>query len=296
MPSTHDIKSRIKSIKDTRQITNAMKLISSAKLKKARKQLEATLPYFNQVWETIGDILLHLGLENNPFFTGEGGGERQKKALLILSGDKGLAGSYNQNIIKLAEEKLEKNPQAILFVAGHIGKSYLTKRNYRVRAEFDYPVQNPTVSRAWEIARIIYLAFRAGEVDEISLICTKLITPLRMETQFLKLLPLDPKSFNIDIPSSSGLRQYIPFEEMIYEPSHDIVLDVLVRKYLKGIIYGALVEAFTSEQSARIAAMDSATTNADDLLEKLNLDYNSARQAAITQELSEIVAGAEALK
>jgi F-type H+-transporting ATPase subunit gamma len=296
LPSIHDIKSRINSIKDTRQITNAMKLISSAKLKRARQQLESTLPYFNEVWGTIGDILLHLGAENSLFFATGQEEERQKKAFLVLSGDKGLAGSYNQNIVKLTEEKLKTNPQVILFVAGHIGKNYLTKRNYRVKVDFEHPVQNPTVPRALEIARTIHQAFISGEIDEISLICTKLITPLKMEPQFLKLLPLDPQTFNIDIQTGIASQGYIPFEELIYEPSHEVVLDVLVKKYLKGIIYGALVEAFTCEQSARIAAMDSATTNADELLEKLNLAYNSARQAAITQELSEIVAGAEALK
>lgn len=294
MPSIHDIKVRIKSIKDTRQITNAMKLISSAKLKKARGQRDMTLPYFNKVWETIGDILVHMGYEDNVFFDIKHEKQGQKKALLILSGDKGLAGSYNQNILKLAEEKLKKNPQTILYVAGHIGKNYFSKKNYQVKVDFTYPVQNPTVSRAKEIAEIVLEAFRSGEVDEISLIYTQLITPLKMETQFIKLLPLDPETFNKGFKYNSEFNG--TFEQMIFEPSRRVVLDMLVSKYLKGIIYGAFVEAFTSEQSARIAAMDNATANADELLEKMNLEYNRARQTAITQELSEIVAGAEALK
>lgn len=296
MRSIHDIKLRIKSIKDTRQITNAMKMISSAKLKKAHQQLETTLPYFELVWETIGNILLHMGYESSPFFDIKHEKEGQKKALLILSGDKGLAGSYNQNILKHTEKKLEENPQSILYVAGHIGRSYFFKKNCRVKADFGFPVQNPTVSRAREMALIIHKAFKSGEIDEISLIYTRPITPLKMETQLIKLLPLDPETFHKDLKSHGELNKYVSFDEMIYEPSHEVVLDVLVRKYLKGVIYGALVEAFTSEQSARIAAMDNATANADELLEKLNLEYNGARQAAITQELSEIVAGAEALK
>jgi F-type H+-transporting ATPase subunit gamma len=295
LSSIRDIKRRIKSIQDTRQITNAMKLISSAKLKKARLQLEATLPYFNEVWETIGDILVHMGYEDNPFFDIKHEKQGKKKALLILSGDKGLAGSYNQNILKHAEERLKENPQTTLYVAGNVGRNYFLKKNYRVKTDFDYPVQNPTVPRAKEIAEIILKAFKSGEIDEISLLYTQLITSLKMDTRLIKLLPLDPETFNKNFKFCNESYKFGSIEELIFEPSREVVLDVLVRKYLKGMIYGALVEAFTCEQSARIAAMDNATTNADELLEKLKLEYNSARQAAITQELSEIVAGAGAL-
>ena len=177
MPSIHDIKLRIKSIKDTRQITNAMKLISSAKLKKARLQLETTLPYFNKVWETIGDILMHMGYEDSVFFDIKHEKQGQKKALLILSGDKGLAGSYNQNILKLAEEKLKRKSPDDSLCGRPYRQKLLFKKNYQVKVDFTYPVQNPTVSGERNCGNNSE-AFRSGEVDEISLIYTQLITPL----------------------------------------------------------------------------------------------------------------------
>lgn len=298
MASMREIKLRIKSIKETRQITKAMKLISAAKLKKARQQLEQTLPYFNKVKCTIGDILMHSGTIENIYFDIRKDKADKNVGFIILTGDKGLAGGYNHNIIKLAEEKMETAANPVLFVAGHMGRNYFSRRNLNVLRDFDYPVQNPTVYRAREIADLILEQFRNGQLDEVYLIFTQMVSTIKLLPQTIKLLPLDPESLAADVSYGAVCElRTIKIDEMFsYEPSVQAVFDVLIPKYVKGIIYGALVEAFTSEQSARMTAMDNATANADDMLQYLNLFYNRARQAAITQEISEIVGGAAALQ
>lgn len=295
MASMREIKLRIKSIKETRQITKAMKLISAAKLKKARQQLEQTLPYFNKVKCAIGDILMHSGSIENIYFDARKDKTDKKVGFIILTGDKGLAGGYNHNILKLAEEKISDASDPVLFVAGHMGRNYFHRRNFNMCTDFDYPVQNPTVYRAREIADIVLEKFRNGHLDEVYLIFTLMVSTIKLAPQSLKLLPLDLDSVTADV--SYGASCDVRIDDMFtYEPSVKAVLDVLIPKYVKGIIYGALVQAFTSEQSARMSAMDSATSNADDMLQSLNLYYNRARQAAITQEISEIVGGAAALQ
>lgn len=288
-----EIKSHIKSINQMRQITKAMKLISTSKLKKARGQLEVTLPYFNKVKETIADILEHSGDVESKYFALRQKKEGKKKAYIILTGDKGLAGGYNSNIIKLAEKTIGANKEnAVLLVAGISGRAYFIRKNYNVHTEFDYAVQNPTVYRAREIADIILDMYNKHEVDEVHIIYTEMISAISLQPKTLQLLPIEIGALREDVKEFE-----IKIDEKVkYEPSPSAVLDVLIQKYIKGIMYGVFVEAFTSEQNARMTAMDNATKNADEMLQKLNLYYNRARQAAITQEISEIVGGASALK
>ncbi len=288
-----EIKLRIKSINQMRQITKAMKLISASKLKKARAQLDETLPYFNKVRETIAEILAHSGDVESKYFDIRDDKPGSKKAYIVITGDKGLAGGYNSNIKKLAEQAVSQDKEnALLLIAGNSGKSYFVKKNYHVHTEFDYAVQNPTVFRAREIADIILELYNKKQVDEVYIIFTQMLSAITLEPKMLKLLPLEIGALRDDVNAED-----IKIDEQIkYEPSPSVVLDVLIQKYIKGIIYGAFVEAFTSEQNARMTAMDSATKNADEMLQKLNLYYNRARQAAITQEISEIVGGAAALK
>ncbi|WP_027629015.1 ATP synthase F1 subunit gamma [Ruminiclostridium cellobioparum] len=288
-----EIKLRIKSVNQMRQITKAMKLISASKLKKARAQLEQTLPYFNKVRETIADILAHSGDVESKYFDIRDTRPGSKKAYIVITGDKGLAGGYNSNIKKLAEQAVgEDKENALLLIAGNSGRSYFIKKNYNVHTEFDYAVQNPTVFRAREIADIILDLYNKKQVDEVYIIFTQMLSAISQEPKVLKLLPLEIGALRDDVNADD-----IKIDEQIkYEPSPSVVLDVLIPKYIKGIMYGAFVEAFTSEQNARMTAMDSATKNADEMLQKLNLYKNRARQAAITQEISEIVGGAAALK
>lgn len=288
-----EIKSRIKSINQMQQITKAMKLISASKLKKARGQLAETLPYFNKVKETIADILAHSGDVESSYFDIRDLRTGSKKAYIILTGDRGFAGGYNGNIKKLAESSIgDDKENTLLLVAGMSGRSYFVRKKYNVHTEFDYAVQNPTVFRAREIADTVLDLYNKQEVDEVYIIYTEMKSAISLEPKLLKLLPLELSALREDVKIEK-----IKIDEQIkYEPSTTEVLDVLIPKYIKGIVYGTFVEAFTSEQNARMTAMDSATKNADEMLMKLNLYYNRVRQAAITQEISEIVGGAAALK
>lgn len=295
MAHLNEIKLRMKSIKETRQITKAMKLISAAKLKKARRQLDQALPYFEKVKSTMADILLHSGKIDSPYFDVRDEKEGKKKAYIIITGDKGLAGGYNHNIIRHVEEKLTGDKNALLFVAGNVGKYYFMKNKYNVYMEFDYPVQNPTVYRAREIADLVLELFSKGVYDEMYIAYTNMISTINIEPEVMKLLPLELQTLKVELEIKEKIEEKID-DSLGYEPAPEIVFDILVRKYVKGILYGAFVEAFTSEQSSRMTAMDSATSNADDMLHRLGLNYNRARQEKITQEISEIVGGAEALK
>lgn len=295
MAHMREIKLRIKSIRETRQITKAMKLISAAKLKKARQQLDQTLPFFDKVKATIADILMHSGTIENEFFNPRKDKAQRRKGYFIIAGDKGLAGGYNHNILKFAESQISGSDDVHLFVAGHMGRNYFLRKKYDVSEDFDYSVQNPTIYRAREIADILLERYKNGELDEVYLVFTMMISSIKLEPHVMKLLPLDIAALKEELGIPDEVSGRID-ESLSYEPSPKAVFDVLIPKYIKGVLYGALVEAFTSEQSARMTAMDNATSNADEMLQKLNLYYNRARQAAITQEISEIVGGAAVLK
>jgi F-type H+-transporting ATPase subunit gamma len=294
MANMHEIKNRMKSIKETRQITRAMKLVSAAKLKKARKQLEQTLPYFDKVKQTIADIIVHSTNIESPFFDFRHEKRSRKKGLIVFCADKGLAGGYNNNIVRLAEDKLKSFPDTVLFVAGYMGRRYFEQNGYNVHQDFDYPVHDPTVRRAYYMSDLIIKLFKEEELDEVHLAYTFMHSSINLEPRCTKLLPLDPDELLSELGMHKDTGRETDYS-IIYEPSPESVLDVLVQKYVKGLLYGALVEAFTSEQSARMTAMDNATSNADEMLYELNLLYNRARQAGITQEISEIVGGAAVL-
>lgn len=295
MAHISEIKLRMKSIKETQQITRAMKLISAAKLKKARRQLDHALPYFEKVKSTMVDILMHSGTINNKFFDVRDEKKGRKIAYIIITGDKGLAGGYNHNMIKFVEERLKEDKDKLLFIAGSVGKYHFIKNKYNVNMEFDYPVQNPTIYRAREIATFMLEMFDKGVYDEMYIAYTYMHSTINVEPRLMKLLPLELHTLKEDLNITGEIEKEID-DSLYYEPNIEVVLDILVHKYVKGIIYGAFVEAFTSEQSSRMTSMDNATSNAEDMINKLNLYYNRARQSKITQEISEIVGGAEALK
>ncbi len=290
MAKAREIRLRMKSIKETKKITKAMKLISAAKLKRSRQQLEQTLPFFKKVQETIADILLHsddIGIE---FFDKREKKENKKSLYLIITGDKGMAGGYNSNAIKLAERSITDKKNTAVLTIGHMGHNHFRRKEYELVNEFAYPSQNPTVYRAREIMEVVVEKFSKGDVDEVYLVYTLMINSLKLEPQIMKLLPLDIGNMkDIDLSKKR-------LDTFLYEPSPKAVFNILVPKYLKGLLYGALVESFTSELSARMTAMDSATSNADKMIQRLTLSYNRARQSAITQEISEIVGGAAVLE
>lgn len=295
MASMREIKLRIKSINETQQITKAMKLISASKLKRAKQQLEQTRPYFNKVETTIAEILAHsegLGRSNVYFEEGKNK-EIKRTGIIILTGDKGMAGGYNHNVIRLAEDMAKDAVNPLLFVAGNIGRNYFTRSGFAMCDDFDYPVQNPTVKRAKEISKIILQKFLAGEMDEVYIVFTGMASSIKLVPQAIRLLPLNLQVLKAELGMDDSL--LVIDRSINYEPSLEAVFDVLIPKYIKGVIYSSFVEAFTSEQSARMTAMDNATANADEMLRRLSLSYNRARQTAITQEISEIVGGASAL-
>lgn len=291
MTSMRDIRIRIKSIKETMQITRAMDLIASSKLKKARRQLNDTLPYFEKNQDTLKDIIANSPEIEHKYFDKREKVKKKMRGYVVISADKGLCGAYNHNVIKFAEEHMGGKQDKYLFVIGQMGRDYFSHNNYVIDVECMYTAQNPTTYRAREIVETLISMFQRELLDEIYVVYTKMQSAVKQEPEIIKLLPLEKVEFGDNIHSE---RKYI--EDVVYEPSPSKVLDILVPNYLKGLIFGALVESFCSEQRARMSAMNAATKSAKELIKKLTLLYNRARQAAITQELSEIVSGAEALK
>ena len=293
MANMTEIRSRMKSIQETMKITNAMYLISSTKLRKAREKLDATAPYFELLQSTIKDILFHSPDINHTFFDKRKKikPDDKKRGYVVMTADKGMAGAYNHNVLKLAQERLAQGNDNTLFVIGQMGRKYFTKKNVRIDMEFLYTAQDPSMWRARNIAETLVDLYRKEKLDEIYIIYTKMVTPLKAEPEIIQILPLKRQSFE---EMNVELEKYHKIAD--YSPSPKVVMDHLVPNYVKGLIYGALVESFSSEQNARMMAMQGATESAKDMIRELSLLYNRARQAAITQEITEIVSGAKAFQ
>jgi F-type H+-transporting ATPase subunit gamma len=292
MANMKEIQLRIKSIKDIMKITNAMYLISTSKLKKARKSLEATVPYFTKLQSTIHDILILAPDMQQIFFDQreDVATDDRKRGYVVFTADKGMAGAYNHNVIRKAEEEMAKGKNNRLFVVGQVGRRYFIRKGANVDEKFLYTSQNPVMYRARNISEDIIELFEKGELDEVYVIYTEMITSMKSEVKTIQVLPLERKKFD-DI--TVGENHY---NQASFLPSPESVMDHIIPNYIKGLIFGVLVESFSSEQNARMTAMDAATTSARDMLKDLDLLYNRARQAAITQEITEIVSGANGLK
>ena len=293
MASITEIRSRMRSIEQTLKITNAMYLISSAKVKKARKQLSEVEPYFDRLARTILDIFRHSPELQHRFIEGHHKSrEDRKTGFVVITGDKGLAGAYNHNVLKLAESYLERKKDSTLFLIGQMGRHYFEKKNIPIDGEFMYTAQDPTITRAREISNTLLNLYEDGALDEIYLVFTRSYSAMRMEPEIIKLLPLDRAMLS----ARRGLSEADQSRDVVrYEPSPEAVLDVLVPGVIKGYLFSALVESFCSEQNARMTAMDSASESAREMLKTLSLEFNRARQGAITQEITEIAGGAAGL-
>ena len=293
MASITEIRGRMRSIEQTLKITNAMYLISSAKVKKARKQLSEVEPYFDRLARTILDIFRHSPELQHRFIEGHHKSrEDRKTGFVVITGDKGLAGAYNHNVLKLAESYLERKKDSTLFLIGQMGRHYFEKKNIPIDGEFMYTAQDPTITRAREISNALLNLYEDGALDEIYLVFTRSYSAMRMEPEIIKLLPLDRAMLS----ARRGLSEADQYRDVVrYEPSKEAVLDVLVPGVLKGYMFAALVESFCSEQNARMTAMDTASDSAKEMLSSLSLEFNRARQGAITQEITEIAGGAAAL-
>jgi len=300
MANMREIRERISSIQQILKITNAMYLMSSSKLKKARKSLESTEPYFYKLQSTIESVLEHTPHTRQLYFDRRSGipDEKRKKGYIVITADKGLCGSYNHTITRFAEEQLKSVPDinnCYLFVMGQVGRMYFQNRkkaakNAYVDGEFLYTTQNPTLYRAMEIAQLVLDKFEKKELDEVYLLYTDMVTSNVQEPRMVRLLPFERRHFG---KAPDGTMKKLPKASFV--PSPEKVMDYLIPQYAKGIIYGAMVEAFCCEQQSRMTAMDAATSSAKDMIKDLSLMYNRARQAAITQEITEVCAGANSL-
>lgn len=297
MSNMREIRERIKSINDIMKITNAMYLISSSKLKKAKKDLAATEPYFDKLLYAMRSILSRAPEDIDMRFFDtrtEIPADKRKKAFIIITADKGMCGSYNHNVIKRAEAEMEQCEYARLFVMGQVGRMYFQRKaregELDVDAEFIQTTQNPTLYRAMKIAVLMMELFEQKKVDDVYIVYTKMLNSMTFEPKVQQLLPLNVNNF---VTSEGDVTRH---HEATFYPTVEAVMEHLTPNFMKGLIYGAMVESFCSEQQARMSAMDSATTSAKDMLQTLSLQYNRARQAAITQEITEISSGAEAAK
>ncbi len=285
MANAREIKLRIKGVNETKKITKAMKLISASKLKKAKMMHEATMPFFRRVQNIMTDILAHLSDIESVYFDKREDKSNKKSGYIVVASDKGLNGGYNHNIIKLAGSVIDKK-DSLVFPIGNVVVNQMEKNGYNVMKDFGYSGEINDISVSQAVADYLIDLYKSGEIDELYLIFTEMESAISLKPRMMKLLPLT-KTDVIDPERKSGDSVLLDLE-----PSPVEVFDVLASKFVKGILYSGLVEAYVSEHSARMNAMDNATSNAEKIVRKLTLNYNRARQAAITQEISEIVGGA----
>ncbi len=276
--STKEIKNRIRSMESTKQITKAMEMVASSKLRRAQAQVLNSRPYFEILYSTINDIVDSNRDFSSPYLT-HGSGNRA--AYVVVAGDRGLAGGYNSNILKLCYSKMEGKQVSVLPI-GKKAVEFFRTRKIKLLSESYTEAEEISVGDCFTIAKQLCKAYRAGEVDEIYIGYTNFVSVLSQTPSTLRLLPL--------LRETTG-REGTVSSDMVYEPDSVAVFDAIIPEYLGGIIYGALCESRASEQAARRTAMDSATQNAEDMIADLSLKFNRARQAAITQEITEIVAG-----
>ncbi len=286
MASMRDIKRRRSSIQGTQQITKAMKLVSTVKLQRARAGAERSKGYFNSMYATINSILSKVGHIEHKYLMP---GESQKKAVIVITSNRGLAGGYNSNVVKLVTRHEGWNKEDLeIYAIGNKGRDSLAKDGYYIREYNTEVIEEPTYEDAMVLTRHLLESFSAGEIGEIYLAYTAFKNTVSHIPTMLRLLPVEINDNQEQEEDAGGAI-------MNFEPNEAEALDMLIPKYITSLIYGAMKEALASENGARMQAMDNATSNADEMISDLSLKYNRARQGSITQELTEIIAGAEAL-
>ena len=291
MASTSEIRRRIGSVRQTQKITHAMYLISQAKLRKAKQELDNTRPYFQALQTEIGRVFnADSTIESRYLIPADPNAKPLPgvPACLLITADKGLAGAYNQNVIRQGQQLMEEHPGTALYVVGEYGRRWFAQRGVPVEKSFLYTAQNPTLDRARHIAELLLDRFDAGEINSIWIIYTDMKNGLEATVHQAQVMPLHRERFHAATAATAG--------DAVYEfvPSAKAVLDNAARSCLTGYIYSALVDSFCSEQSARMTAMNAADQNAEELLKDLSVQFNRARQAAITQEITEVSAGERA--
>ncbi len=276
--STKEIKNRIRSMESTKQITKAMEMVAASKLRRAQAQVANARPYFEILSETMEDIVRHSEDLHSVYLMKQA---EKKTAYVIIAGDRGLAGGYNSNVLKTAQKHIGDKAVTILPV-GKKTMDFYQSKGFSLFSQIYREAGAVSVGDCFSMAKQLCMAYRAGEIDAVYVVYTNFVSVLSQVPQVQQLLPLQSKA-----ETTKGSRA-----DMIYEPDGTAVFDTIVPEYLGGVLYGALCESRASEQAARRSAMDSATKNANEMIEDLSLKFNRARQAAITQEITEIVAGA----
>ncbi|MDR1412004.1 MAG: ATP synthase F1 subunit gamma [Spirochaetaceae bacterium] len=289
-----DVRLRMRSIEQTLQVTKAMNLISTAKLRKGRRTLEDVQPFFTRIQKSMYDILNTAGNVKSVYFSRPDRNKVYHSAVVVITSDKGLAGGYNANIFHMVNELCGKVKNPILVLIGAIGYRYFIHSPYLILENFSFHSQLPEVDDAKQIADYLVSQYSWGMFDEIHVVYTRMRSALKLQPAVRQILPLERQTMReelarFDYQERAALR----FE---YQPSAEAVFDAMVPLYIKGIIYGCLVEAYTCEQSARMSAMSEASKSAEEMLQSLQTHYNRARQAGITQEMSEIIGGSSALQ
>ncbi|SJZ48015.1 ATP synthase F1 subunit gamma [Selenihalanaerobacter shriftii] len=287
MQSMRDIKRKIGSVENTKKITRAMKLVAAAKLRKSQERAEAAKPFFTKTRETLVDAASKLDGEMHTLLE-----EREsidRIGYVVITGDRGLCGPYNARVLKKVsahiEEHARSNDEVGVISVGKKGRNYFKRNKIENVSEYLHIDDEPSMRTAQNISNEVVDFYEERVFDKIHLVYTQFETILAQEAKIVQLLPVKPEGME-----EEGLQS-----EYIYEPSPNKVLDVILPKYIRNIMFGALLESTASEFASRMTAMDSATENAEEMIEELTLSYNRARQAEITQEISEIVGGANAL-
>jgi F-type H+-transporting ATPase subunit gamma len=302
-----DVRLRMRAIQQTLQVTKAMNLISTSKLRRGRRVLEDTEPFFTRIQKAMTDIVAGAGRVESRFFEsgavsavsaavspgpGSPSGARRRTAILAVTSDKGLAGGYNASIFREVNALCEKVSSPLLILIGAIGYRYFVHSPHLILENFSFRSRLPVVDDAKEIADFIISQYLWGMFDEVYIVYTHMHSAVKLLPTVRHILPLSEERMQGAIAATGGQKRVeLEFE---YLPSEEAVFDFLVPMYIKGIIYGCLIEAYASEQSARMSAMDEASKSAEEMLDSLRLSYNRTRQAGITQEVTEIVSGSAA--
>ncbi len=299
MASMRDIKRRKASIQSTSQITKAMKLVSTVKLQHAKGRAEETKPYFDKMYETVSGMLAQSGQVNLPLLKERETEGPKKKGVIVITSNRGLAGGYNSNLVKLVTQGDFSKEDTVIFPVGRKGLEALQRMGYQCQGDYSEVMNKPLFGDAVTIGKTVVSALESGEIDEIYLAYTVFKNTVTHIPTLIKLLPFsqeDLEKMSEDATKQSQEKEAKQELLMNYEPTEETALEYIIPMYMNSLIFGALVEAVASENGARMQAMDSATSNAEEMIDKLGLQYNRARQSAITQELTEIVAGAAAVE
>jgi F-type H+-transporting ATPase subunit gamma len=286
MATMREIKRRRGSIQSTQQITKAMKLVSTVKLQKARGRAENSKAYFEYMYKTVTSMLAKAGDVDHPYLKG---GNSDNIGIVVITSNRGLAGGYNANIVRMIMASELPKEKVRLYTVGRKGADGLARKGYTIAADYSDVIDEPTFADAKEVGKQLLTDFANGEIGEIYVAYTEFKNTVSHIPKLMKLLPVNPEDLQAEQEEQDELAL------MNFEPNEEEAISLLIPKYMTSILYGAFVEAVASENGARMQAMDAATNNAEEIINDLELKYNRARQGAITQELTEIIAGAEAI-